>query len=333
MATPSIILGFIYRQLFVTPPEPKEDYTGQTVIVTGANVGLGLETARTITRLGAAKVIITSRSSEKGEAAKEDIEKTTGRTGIVDVWSLDLCSYDSVKAFAARAATLPRLDAVIENAGVAFHHWEWAEDAEITIKTNVISTFLLAFLLLPTLKRSANTHNTLGHLTIVSSEVHFFTSFPERKTSGSIFAHLADKDKARMMDRYNVSKLLEVLTVRHLAQDPALPSNKDNKDYPVVINTVNPGFCYSNLRRNMGQSIFIDLFEKALARTEEVGSRSFVYAAQAGRESHGQYISDSKITPPSKLVQSQEGQVLHDRVWGELKDILESIVPGVTNNV
>jgi len=56
---------------------------------------------------------------EKGEAAKHDIERSTGRTGVVEVWKLDLQDYDSVKAFAKRAEGLKRLDIVIENAGIS----------------------------------------------------------------------------------------------------------------------------------------------------------------------------------------------------------------------
>lgn len=64
---------------------------------TGANIGLGKEAARHFVQLNAAKVIIACRSVEKGENAKQDIESTTGRKGVVDVWQLDLQSYDSVR--------------------------------------------------------------------------------------------------------------------------------------------------------------------------------------------------------------------------------------------
>ena len=70
--------------------------------------------------LGASKLIIVVRSLEKGEAAKKYIEESTkcdSRT--VEVWPLDLCSYASVKAFAARASTdLERIDVLLANAAV-----------------------------------------------------------------------------------------------------------------------------------------------------------------------------------------------------------------------
>ena len=98
---------------------PTSDCSGKTIIVTGANTGLGKEAARHYVRLGAEKLIIACRSLEKGEAAKRDIEGTTKRSGVIDVWLLDLGSYESVKAFAEKAKTLKRLDSIVENAGIS----------------------------------------------------------------------------------------------------------------------------------------------------------------------------------------------------------------------
>jgi retinol dehydrogenase 12 len=154
----------------MTLPYPVEDCTGMTVIVTGANVGLGLEAARHFTRLNATKVILACRSVEKGEAAKTDIESTTERYGVVEVWQLDLASYGSVKDFASRAETLDRLDVVINNASVAIASWTEAEGHEITITVNVISTFLLSMLLLPKLRETGSRFNTLPHLVVVASD-------------------------------------------------------------------------------------------------------------------------------------------------------------------
>lgn len=115
----SQVPAFLYRQFFVTPQYPTTECTGKTIIVTGANIGLGFEAVRHYVRLNASKVIIACRSLEKGEAAKLDIEKSTKRTGVIDVWQLDLLNYDSVKAFAKRVDTLKRVDSIVENAGIA----------------------------------------------------------------------------------------------------------------------------------------------------------------------------------------------------------------------
>lgn len=112
-------MSFFYHQLFTTLPFPTQDHSGQTVIVTGANVGLGLEASRHFTRLNAAKVILAVRNVEKGQQAKQSIEQATQRHGVVEVWPLDLSSYESTKQFAHRVEGLERLDALVENAGIA----------------------------------------------------------------------------------------------------------------------------------------------------------------------------------------------------------------------
>ena len=193
-------LNFIYAQKFVTLPYPKQDLTDQTIIVTGANVGLGLEAARHFTRLNSSKVILGVRSLEKGEEAKKSIEESTRRAGVIEVWRLDLCSYDSVKQFVQRAQGLQRLDAVVENAGVAGYKFAMAADNERMITVNVISTFLLGLLILPKLRDTAVKFNVQPHLTIVSSEVHTFAKFKERKNL-DLLKTLNDEHAANMGDR------------------------------------------------------------------------------------------------------------------------------------
>jgi len=140
--------------------------------VTGGNTGLGKEAARHFVRLSAAKVILGCRDVKKGEAAKADIENTTQIKDIVVVWQLDMASYDSVRDFRRKVADLERLDAVVLNAGVATPHFKLIEGFESTILVNVISTFLLALLILPVLRESAVKYDITPHLTIVASDAH-----------------------------------------------------------------------------------------------------------------------------------------------------------------
>jgi retinol dehydrogenase-12 len=323
----SFLFELLKSQYFVSLPVPTKSFEGQNVIVTGANTGLGFEAAKHITKLGAAKVIIACRSVDKGEAAKKKIEEATQITGTLEVWQLDLSSYASVKEFAAKASKLDRLDVLLENAGISTTNFTLAEENESTVTVNVVSTFLLALLLLPTLKETAQKYNKQPHLVIVSSEVHFLTDMPERNDpSGKIFDTLSDKSKAQMSTRYPLSKLLEVLTIRALIEESA------KTNYPVIINYVNPGFCHSELMREMG---WIQYILKTIlnARSTETGSRTLVAASYAGPESHGLYQSDCKNTPPSPFVRSEEGKKTAERVWTELKAKLEAIQPGVLKNI
>ena len=96
-----------------------------------------------------------------------------------------------------------------------------------------------------------------------------------------------------MWDRYAVTKLMEILVVRELA-DRIDQSTKPK----VIVNCLTPGACHSDFDRNMkGFDAFIFIVVKALlARTTEVGSRTLVAAAAAGQESHGKYMADSKVS-------------------------------------
>ena len=191
---------FRRSQLELKLPYPTHDFSGQTIIVTGANVGLGFEAARHFTRLNAAKVILAVRSESKGAAAKADIESTTKRSGVVEVYPLDLSSYASVKQFAAKVSELPRVDVLLENAGIAMAEYSTMEDNESTITVNVVSTFLLAVLLLPTLRKSAQEFGIVPRICIVSSGVHARTKFAEWKAD-DMFATLNGKDTAVMEER------------------------------------------------------------------------------------------------------------------------------------
>jgi NAD(P)-dependent dehydrogenase (short-subunit alcohol dehydrogenase family) len=235
---------FFYSPLFVTPPAPKDDYTGKTVLVTGSNTGLGKEAARHFTQLNASTVVLAVRSLEKGEAARKDIESTTGRKNAVRVMHLDMSSYASVLDFASKAKELERVDIAILNAGVNRGVWETFEQDESTITVNVVSTFLLAFALMPKLKETSRKFNTRPTLTVVSSEVHEWTPFEERKApEGKIFERLNERDvqgkEVGLSNRYQVSKLMEVLFTRAFCERYPAPQ------IPVTVNFVNPGFCHS----------------------------------------------------------------------------------------
>jgi len=157
---------------FVSLPYPTQSFEGQTIIVTGANTGLGLEAARHFTRLNAAKVILGCRSIAKGEEAALSIAQTTGRKGVCEVWQVDLGNFDSVKQFTERAAKLDRLDVVCENAGLATRNYREVEGMENTIAVNVVGTFLMALNFLPILRKSWKKTGNVPKLVIVSSDAH-----------------------------------------------------------------------------------------------------------------------------------------------------------------
>lgn len=192
---------FLRSQLCLTLPYPTTKFTGQTIIVTGSNTGLGLEAARHFVRLDASHVILAVRSLAKGRAAAHSIRESTQRSGVVDVWELDLASYASVQTFADRVhRELETLHVVVENAGILTREFSMAEEDERNITVNVVSTLMLGILLLPKLRETAVKTGRKPVLTFTGSWMHAVTKFPERKAK-NVFKDLAKKEGARMGDR------------------------------------------------------------------------------------------------------------------------------------
>jgi NAD(P)-dependent dehydrogenase (short-subunit alcohol dehydrogenase family) len=85
-------MGFLCRQFFVTPRYPTGNFDGKTVVITGSDNGRGKRSSTAYARLSASRLILSARSLEKGEAAKQDIARTMGNANI-DVWHLDMSDY------------------------------------------------------------------------------------------------------------------------------------------------------------------------------------------------------------------------------------------------
>lgn len=194
------VLSFLRSQLFVNPPLPTYDFSGQTIIITGANRGLGLEAARHLLRLNAERVIIAARSTKRAQDAVGELEESTGRPGVVQVERLDMASHESVKEFAARMDKLTRLDAVLLNAGIYTHKFAKVDGFESHLTVNVINTFFLSFLLLPTLRRSAKAQRSRSRISFVSSDRHVMFALPEWKEERP-FEVLSEVNTAKMQER------------------------------------------------------------------------------------------------------------------------------------
>ncbi len=264
---PFSMMDFLKSQLITGLPVIKKDLSGQIVIVTGANVGLGLETAKHLATMNPARLIIACRNLDKGEAAVLDIKATPGSTQAVEVWKLDLCSFQSVKEFQKRIySDLERLDILIENAGIATNKWDMTQDGyEMTLQTNVLSTTLLALLSLPKMRETVRKFATRPRLVIVGSEVHFWAQFPEQSEAKAIAA-LNDKAKFVPGDRYFVSKLLDLFVTREIVEHLKVSGHPEDKS--IDVNCANPGLCHSELsRHDDGWRLY--LMKLMLARSTE----------------------------------------------------------------
>jgi NAD(P)-dependent dehydrogenase (short-subunit alcohol dehydrogenase family) len=127
------------------------DESGRLAIVTGSNTGLGYDTARVLAARGA-KVVMAVRDTAKGEAAAARIRGITPRADVT-VHKLDLGSLDSVRTASAElAAAYPRIDLLINNAGVMYPPKQSTADGfELQFGTNHLGHFALTGLLLKNL--------------------------------------------------------------------------------------------------------------------------------------------------------------------------------------
>lgn len=196
---PSFI-EFLQSQLFTEVPVPTKKFTGQTIIVTGSNTGLGLEAARRFVLLEAARVILAVRSIPKGKEAAARLEESTGTKGVVEVWELDLTSYASVQTFAKQSRSLERLDVLVNNAGVMMYNFVLAEKDDSLITVNAVSPLLLSMLLLPKMRETSLKYAKETVITFVGSLGHARVDFIESK-SENIFRDLAVEKAARMTER------------------------------------------------------------------------------------------------------------------------------------
>jgi len=271
---------------------------GKTVLITGGNTGIGKATAIALARMGA-QVTITSRSPEKGEAALADIRQQAG-SDTVECMRLDLASLANVRRFADEfLASHPRLDVLINNAGLVLSQRSETEDGfESTFGVNHVGHFLLTNLLLPRLKESAP-----ARIVVLASDAH------RGAIGGLDFEDLHARRSYRGIGVYCRSKLANLLFTVEL----------DNRlrGTGVTVNAVHPGVVASEFGGSDDTSGFFGLVVKATRwafLTPEKGARTSVHVASAPELEgvSGKYFMRSKVARSSRAAQDR-GAAL--RLW------------------
>ncbi|RFU76456.1 short-chain dehydrogenase [Trichoderma arundinaceum] len=309
---------FFYRQLFgKTPPLAKEhvNLTGKTAIVTGSNSGLGLETARQLLGLGLTKLILAVRSESKGEVArKELLAEQKADSGEIEVWNLDMSSYESITQFAERAKALDRLDIAILNAGLfqTKEAFDQSTGYEEGVQINYFSSILLMTLLLGALKAKSGAQP--GRLVLVSSDTAGWVEFKEQNSRPILATFKIKADKWDMQERYGTSKLLSQFYLTELAKK--VPASA------VTIDAVNPGFCYGTALTRGGDGTLTGLIvngvRRIIGKSSRVGALSIVHAAVSfGEEVHGQYVEDGEIRPLAPIIYKPEAKDIGKQLWDE----------------
>ena len=179
------------------------DQHGRTAIVTGANSGLGLVTARELARHGAS-VVLACRNTVKGESALREIEAAVPDAR-VELAALDLSSLDSVRAFAERyRSDHDGLDLLINNAGLmAPPRGETADGFELQLGTNHLGHFALTGRLIGAMEDRAD-----ARVVCLSSIAH--------RTGRINFEDLQSERRYSRWRAYGQSKLADLMTALEL---------------------------------------------------------------------------------------------------------------------
>lgn len=285
---------FFRSQLLTKPRPPPQSlsFRDRTAIVTGSNVGIGLQACTQMLNCGLSRLIMGVRSVDKGEAAAESLRRSHPSTTI-EVWKLEMCSYDSIQAFSGRCASLDQLNVVILNAAVFQTEFKLSSTGhEESFQVNYLSTALLAALLLPSLQ-SKHPAGTPGRLTIVGSTVSLTNKFLFHDADPVIPAIDDPKNFGPAMESYSNTKMCALIAVHKLSESV--------KAQDVIVNIVDPGLVAATALHRSFSGIGSAVFAAAkslTARSVEHGAWTYIDAvAVKGEDSHGGFIVDWELHP------------------------------------
>lgn len=281
------------------------DWTVQhkTVLVTGGNTGIGLETAAALAGKGA-EVVLTSRDAAKGDAAVATIKERFPDANVTAM-ELDLSRLSDVRRFASEfASRYPKLHVLVNNAGLMLSDRAVTEDGyEQTFQVNHLGPFLLTNLLFPNLQAAAP-----SRIINVASAAH---------RGGRLnFDDLHTERGYRGMSVYGTSKLCNILFTRELARRLEGTGVTANSLHP---GTVRTGFGRDGDTRGLF-AIGVKLggiFFKSPAQ----GARTTIHLATSPDvdETTGEYFVNSKISKPARAATNDDDA---RRLW----DMSEELV-------
>ncbi|XP_059209635.1 retinol dehydrogenase 14a [Centropristis striata] len=236
---------------------------GKTVLVTGANSGIGRATAAAIAKLRG-RVILACRDRSRAEEAAREIRQEAGPDALLRVRQLDLASLSSIHTFCQDIIKEePRLDVLINNAGVYQCPYTKTEDGfEMQFGVNHLGHFLLTHLLLELLKRSAP-----SRIVVVSSRLykHGHINFEDLDSEQSY-------DKAFAYSRSKLANLLFTCELGRRLQGSG-----------VTVNALTPGIVRTNLGRHVQVPLLarplFNLLSWGLFKSPEEGAQTSVYLA------------------------------------------------------
>jgi NAD(P)-dependent dehydrogenase (short-subunit alcohol dehydrogenase family) len=269
---------------------------GKQILITGATDGIGLAAARDLVARHA-KLAIVARNNAKAREAVAEIRKSGPSEAQVDVLIADLGSQAAIRRLASEVLErYPKLDVLINNAGIACATRELSEDGvELMWAVNHLAPFLLTGLLVDRLKASAP-----AHVITTASNAHRGVSIP--------FDDLDGKRPHRGWGsrRYKQTKLANILFTAELA--------RRLKGTGVTANCFHPGSVASGLNRNGGGFAGVVMYlSRPLLRSAEEAAEMMVWLADAPDVPRsGGYFVDKQWVAPSDAARDMQSA---RRLW------------------
>lgn len=263
-------------------------------LITGANSGIGRETALALARMGA-RVVMVCRDETKGREARQDIVARSANSA-VDLMLADLGSMEQVRCLAESfKSRYGALHVLINNAGLILGKRSVTKDGyETTFAVNHLAPFLLTRLLLDTLQTSAP-----ARVINVASVVHLGARIN--------FDDLFQENNYQPMGAYRQSKLANILFTYQLAELL--------KNTRVTVNSLHPGIVATNFG-NKGSRLyrFFKPFIKPFFINRQKGAETLIYLASSPEVANttGQYFVRKKSSRSSKISYDVETQ---NRLW------------------
>ncbi len=250
------------------------DVSGKIAIVTGANSGIGYETARVLAQRGAT-VIMACRNLEKANRAAEQI-RALRPTGEVVVMQLDLADLDLVRQFAEHfQAEHDRLDLLINNAGIMVPPFGTTEQGfEQQLGVNHLGHFALTTQLIDLLNQTSG-----ARVVNVSSTAHRFGKMDFEDLNWQ-------RKQYSAMGAYGQSKLANLLFTYELQR------KLEQAGHDTIAVAAHPGYTATNLQ---GDTAPMQLMNRLVAQPQPMGALPTLYAATAYDVRGGQYFGPSGI--------------------------------------
>jgi NAD(P)-dependent dehydrogenase (short-subunit alcohol dehydrogenase family) len=282
---------------------------GKTVLITGANTGIGKETAVGLAEMGA-RVVLACRNRAKADAAREEITRRANSDD-VHVVDLDLADLDSVRACATEVlGRFDRLDVLVNNAGLQLGQRTTTKQGfEATFGINHLGHFLLTNLLLDRIRASAP-----ARIVNVSSVGHHFAR------GGIPWDDLQlERKRYRANEAYCVSKLANILFTRELAH--RLPADH------VTANAVHPGGVRSEFGSSEDMGRWYGAFMKfggLFLISSKSGARTSIYLASSP-DVHGTTGGYYVRRKPGRMSKYARDDDSARRLWDVSEKLLASV--------